>query len=357
MRILILTKNYPPPPGGIQTFTVNIERGLKNQNHEVKVVQAPKERRMIDYVPRPNVLDLDKNCINRYADINEIRRKTKSSLEKENFDLVHAMHILNYPGLKLAKKKDIPTSVSIHLKELRNKQIVRNAIRHADHIHSNSKYTLNKFKSVYEPNKETKIIHPCTNLDNYRGKKNKSNVVFCLCRHVKRKNLNTLIKSWKILEREKDFNYRLKIAGEGPQTEILRRKAQNIESIEFLGKITEKRKKELLKSSKLFVMTPTKIGDFDAEGFGIVYLEAQAAGIPIVSSKRGGVEEAVGDAGLYVEDEKDPEETADKIRKALEEDTWNKLRENAQERIEDFTVESMAEEFDSWFREITDTDE
>ena len=55
----------------------------------------------------------------------------------------------------------------------------------------------------------------------------------------------------------------------------------------------------------MFVLTPRKLDGGDAEGFGMVYLEASLFGLPIVASNSGGVPEAVLDkkTGLIVDPE------------------------------------------------------
>jgi phosphatidylinositol alpha-1,6-mannosyltransferase len=57
----------------------------------------------------------------------------------------------------------------------------------------------------------------------------------------------------------------------------------------------------------------------DIEGFGIVYLEANALGKPVVAGQSGGVAEAVmgSQTGLLVQDPTDPLETAQTILKIL----------------------------------------
>jgi colanic acid/amylovoran biosynthesis glycosyltransferase len=57
----------------------------------------------------------------------------------------------------------------------------------------------------------------------------------------------------------------------------------------------------------------------DAEGFGIVFIEAQAMGLPVVSTRSGGIPEAVrhGETGLLVK-ERDPHGLAQAILRLLE---------------------------------------
>jgi phosphatidylinositol alpha-1,6-mannosyltransferase len=55
----------------------------------------------------------------------------------------------------------------------------------------------------------------------------------------------------------------------------------------------------------------------DAEGYGIVYLEANAAGVPVIAGRSGGATDAVieNESGLLVDDPADPQEVAQAIVK------------------------------------------
>lgn len=51
---------------------------------------------------------------------------------------------------------------------------------------------------------------------------------------------------------------------------------------------------ELLQASDIFVM-PNKMVDGDLEGFGLVFLEANACGLPVIGGRSGGVVDAIED--------------------------------------------------------------
>ena len=84
---------------------------------------------------------------------------------------------------------------------------------------------------------------------------------------------------------------------------------------------------------------------YRAEGFGIVYIEAQASGTPVVGSPKGGAPEAVGDGGIVVEDESNPAEVADAVRRLITDD---QTRSNSllaiERRIDRFGMDSVASE-------------
>jgi phosphatidyl-myo-inositol dimannoside synthase len=96
------------------------------------------------------------------------------------------------------------------------------------------------------------------------------------------------------------------VAGEGDDRERLEKKANVLglkDRVIFMGYVPESEKAELYRAADVFVM-PGK-----GEGFGIVYLEAMACGIPVVASKTDGGAEALrqGTWGVLV----DPEDSVD----------------------------------------------
>ena len=93
------------------------------------------------------------------------------------------------------------------------------------------------------------------------------------------------------------------IAGDG----ILRQRLSDAVSaaglanhVEFLGSVTNDERDDLLHSSDAFVL-PSRVpaGGRGGEGFGIVYIEAAAAGLPVVAGNMGGSVDAVEDADQH----------------------------------------------------------
>jgi glycosyltransferase involved in cell wall biosynthesis len=72
-------------------------------------------------------------------------------------------------------------------------------------------------------------------------------------------------------------------------------------TVRFFGNIPDDELSEVYDRSDIFAMTSVNHG-YSVEGFGLVYLEAAAHGLPIVAHKIGGVPEAVqdGETGLLV---------------------------------------------------------
>ncbi|MFN0205432.1 MAG: glycosyltransferase family 4 protein [Planctomycetota bacterium] len=81
-----------------------------------------------------------------------------------------------------------------------------------------------------------------------------------------------------------------------PYFEAIREKIRNAgceERVVFLGNIKENEKVDLLLGAEALVHTPVIAADGGFEGFGIVYLEAAASGVPSIGTKASGAEDAV----------------------------------------------------------------
>lgn len=72
-----------------------------------------------------------------------------------------------------------------------------------------------------------------------------------------------------------------------------------IQDVTFLGRVSDAELQRLYQEASLFVLTPQADG-LHFEGFGLVYLEAGAYGLPVVATRTGGVPDAVrhGETGL-----------------------------------------------------------
>ncbi len=113
----------------------------------------------------------------------------------------------------------------------------------------------------------------------------------------------------------------LKIVGRGNQEPKLRALARELKidgHVEFPGFLPDEDLRQALWSSHVYIHTPVN-RDWRFEGFGMVYLEANAAGLPVIGSRSGGVPSAVldGETGLLAE-EGDVASTAAAIEALIE---------------------------------------
>ena len=113
----------------------------------------------------------------------------------------------------------------------------------------------------------------------------------------------------------------LAVAGGGRELDRLRRQAaRSPVTVEMLGRVSDEDRAGLLAAADVFVMAcRNRWLGLEQEGFGIVFLEAAAAGVPQVAGASGGAHEAVldGETGLVVRRPEDPGTVAEALRTLL----------------------------------------
>lgn len=186
----------------------------------------------------------------------------------------------------------------------------------ADTVIVNSKNTEALVKSVC-PHAKTIVIHPGVDARrigeavNFRSETRKRYgwletefVVLTIARLEPRKNVVAVIEALSALRREGKY-IRYLIIGTGESRDIIF-KSINIndasEWVRVIDRVTEDEKFALFGAADLFAMPSVRHGQM-VEGFGIVFIEAAAAGLPSISGNDGGQKEAVIDevTGLNVD--------------------------------------------------------
>lgn len=146
-------------------------------------------------------------------------------------------------------------------------------------------------------------------------------VVLCLSRLVPRKGADSLIRAWPRV-RVAVPGAALVIAGEGRYEKTLRTLARRhrVESdVIFTGRVASEEIAAHYAMPDLFAMPcRTRGGGLDVEGLGVVYLEAAAAGVPVIAGTSGGAPETVieGETG-YVVDGRDTRALAEATIRVL----------------------------------------
>jgi phosphatidylinositol alpha-1,6-mannosyltransferase len=106
----------------------------------------------------------------------------------------------------------------------------------------------------------------------------------------------------------------LAIAGAGRDRERLEKHA-GARAVRFLGRVSDDDLPDLYACADVFAMCcRDRWGGMEAEGFGIVFLEAAACGVPAVAGRSGGAHEAVvdGETGFVV-----PPRAVDEVRDCI----------------------------------------
>ena len=197
-------------------------------------------------------------------------------------------------------------------------------LRHSHTIISVSQFCKAAIVSKYGiPSERVVVLHNGVNLDEFhtgprerriiperiRGK----SIILSVARLVERKGHEYLLRAMpQILARVPEAH--CLIVGEGPLAHHLQEVARDVgvaEHVSFLGSLPQDMIAPLYRAADVFVLPCNTLANGDTEGFGLVFLEANACGLPVVAGAAGGTIEAVidGETGLLVTGT-DPDEIA-----------------------------------------------
>ncbi|APZ43483.1 glycosyltransferase family 4 protein [Acidihalobacter ferrooxydans] len=130
-------------------------------------------------------------------------------------------------------------------------------------------------------------------------------VFLSVCRLVEKKGVDHALRAFaRIARRRPEVRYL--VAGQGEDEPRLRDIAEQegiADRVVFAGRVEEADLPACYRTGDVFVMPNRRLPNGDTEGFGLVFLEANAAGLPVIAGRDGGSVDAVRDAynGLVVE--------------------------------------------------------
>lgn len=131
-------------------------------------------------------------------------------------------------------------------------------------------------------------------------------VVVCVSRLVPRKGQDVLVDVWPVV-RAAVPDAHLLLVGTGPLERRLRAKVAELgleQAVTLTGEVAWDELPAHYRAGDVFAMPcRTRLAGTDVEGLGLVYLEAQACGVPVIAGRSGGAPETVrhGETGLVVD--------------------------------------------------------
>lgn len=158
-----------------------------------------------------------------------------------------------------------------------------------DYFICNSKYIKKKIKKVY--GREAVVIHPPVDIGAFGLKEQKEDYYLTASRLVPYKKILEIVKAFNLLPEKK-----LIVIGDGPEMEKI--KAIKTANITLMGYQPREVVINYMQNAKAFLFMAL-------EDFGIVPVEAQACGTPVIAFGKGGVLETVvnGNTGIFFEEQ------------------------------------------------------
>ena len=169
-------------------------------------------------------------------------------------------------------------------------------------------------------------------------------------RFEERKGLIHLLKAYNRL-RKRHVDARLLVVGSGPKLREYRRYVglRQIRDVEFLGRVSDEAKARYFASADIFCAPAT-----GQESFGIVLLEAMAAGVPIVASDIHGYKNVVqrGTQGLLVEPRNHRALAAALYRLSRDPELRLRMGEAGRAKAPEYSWDSLTERVIDLYRQV-----
>jgi glycosyltransferase involved in cell wall biosynthesis len=200
---------------------------------------------------------------------------------------------------------------------------------------ANSRHVADRIERYY--GRSAEVVHPPVDVEHFLGLEH-SPMDFYLVfgRVVPYKRVDLAVAACATLDRP------LKVAGDGRALQSVRAAAQGHDGIEFLGRVDDVERDRLLGGARALLFP-------GEEDFGIVPVEAQAAGVPVIAYGVGGATESVldGQTGVLF-GEQDDRSLADAIERFEQLDLdEERVRENARRFGRERFHREMAEAIDA----------
>jgi len=304
---LIITRNFPPEFGGIQSLMGGLCDNLINHG-PVKVFAN-------EYVNSKSYDDKSSACIERVKGI-KLFKKYRKALTVNNFiktNNIRALIADHWKSLELIKKENLKktkTFCLLHSKEINhdidsllNKRLIKSTNK-ADFIIANSNFTKKLAINVGIDESKIHIIFPGIEKPKTIEKISKMKAeqefgdsfpkIITVSRLDKRKGHDKILMLIKNLKPKFPKIKYISIGfGEEEKNLLKLKKELNLDKeVTFLKNIDYDLKIALITNANLFLM-PSRIEKKSVEGFGISFIEAASYGVGSIGGKDGGAPDAI----------------------------------------------------------------
>lgn len=323
MRLLLVTPDFPPDVGGTQTYALELARRLHARCDDFAVMAPSRGGAAAADAALPFEVIRPRASGDAFA-LASLRRMFAL---RRRFDTT--FHVLWPTALAALTLRRFGWKgrvfVSAHARELLIDpapfrllrklygQLRRIAITRADGVFPVSRYTADLLGALGAISERVVIVGNGTDPAHFYPNGHSTpeavpalggRVVLTVSRLTMRKGIDTVIRALPGVARAvSDVSY--VVAGSGPDESRLRRLAQSegvADRVHFIGRVDYASLPDYYNACDVFAMPALDMHP-DVEGFGIVFLEANACAKPVIGARSGGIPDAIRheETGLLVE--------------------------------------------------------
>ncbi|WP_343574138.1 glycosyltransferase family 4 protein [Mycobacterium sp.] len=315
-RVLLVTNDFPPRRGGIQSYLVDLVRRLAAAGEHTLTVYAPQWKDADAFDARTDGYRVVRHPGTLMLPVPSVDARMRRLIAENDIDTVWfgaaAPLALLAQRARQAGARRVLASTHGHEVGWSMLPGARSVLRRigddSDVVTYVSRYTRGRFASAFGPHAALEHLPPGVDTERFRPEparraemRNRYGLgerptVLCLSRLVPRKGQDMLIRALPAIRQRVD-GAALVIVGGGPYLDTLRGLAERsgvTDHVTFTGGVPFAELPAHHAMADVFAMPcRTRGAGLDVEGLGIVFLEASATGVPVVAGSSGGAPETV----------------------------------------------------------------
>lgn len=321
---IFVSYDYPPLEGGISRLCVEVVNFLKEKNDAVSVITAWQKNSNV-YFCAPDVFTIRVSCKRIFRELLTYWYLLFRFVGKKHNLIITGVW---YPeallcvlsGFKnliiFAHGNEVMPSVK-GFKGSIQRRLRKFVFKRAKLVIANSHYTANLVRVIapkgnivtiplgVDPVKFSPFVDKCF-LRKQRGIPENKIVILTVARVQAYKGHDVVLKALSMLSNVEKSAFLYLVIGRGDYLEELKSIAKNLnveDVVQWLGSISEEDLPDYYRLSDLFVLCTREEKSLqEVEGFGLVFLEAQASGLMVIGTNQGGVPDAIdhGNGGFLI---------------------------------------------------------
>ncbi len=324
LRIGVIASEFPPDHGGMQEHARGLVENLARDHRVCVYTSRGSEidigsrdvsvRPVMDWQLRPDLRELEREAVDAWITLNAGLAPYSLGLSAPLFAYVHGNDFTRpwhpHPDRRVRLARRLCGEGVVRRWRTRR---IGAGLRGARWMFANSGFCRGLCAQLYGvPADRITVVPPGMRAEFFRAtdpvvsSRLRLVTVSRLARDAERKNIDGVLEAVAALKGELELSYT--VIGDGddlPRLRALAGRLGILDRVRFLGAVATDAIIDEFGRSDGFVMAvrPSQ-GDVDVEGFGMVYAEAAATGLPSIGTRTGGIPEVIEDGvtGLLLHD-------------------------------------------------------